>query len=109
MKTEETKSGNNVIELVSAKIKQVKEIASATYNMAKSKVTNGPTSDELNRMAESRLKICLECPHFVGNQDKKSFLDKALSSLGVFRCGKCGCALKAKVYGKDSHCPDNRW
>lgn len=47
-------------------------------------------------LAESRAKICAECPKLVNN-----FCSKDL--------GGCGCYIPAKTASPTSKCPDNLW
>ena len=52
--------------------------------------------EAIEKDAEVKLKICFECPF------KKE-------TVGIWRCGKCSCALIAKARSPQSKCPDNRW
>lgn len=47
-----------------------------------------------NRMAEERMKICVECDRF----------NETLS-----QCRECGCFMKAKTKWPMAVCPINKW
>lgn len=47
---------------------------------------------EIEVLAEARLRICFNCPDRLEN-----------------KCGKCGCFLAAKTRSPQSKCPLNRW
>jgi len=76
-----------------------KEIVGAWYNKF------SHTEDQ-KQLADSRFKICLECP------SKKEVLKGKEWSL---TCGECGCPLSGKVYtektylDKKGSCPLNKW
>ncbi len=53
-------------------------------------------NEEIELLAESRLKICFECPLRVDNKCDKSK-------------GGCGCYLSAKVRSPNSNCPKKKW
>lgn len=50
-----------------------------------------------SKLAAKRIEVCNACEH-------------KTTDLGVNRCSKCGCALKAKVYSPlDNPCPEKKW
>lgn len=53
-------------------------------------------SEEIKKLAETRAKICSECPKL-----KNNFCSKEL--------GGCGCYIPAKTKSPDSTCPDDKW
>jgi hypothetical protein len=53
--------------------------------------------DEMKEKAYERLKICLPCIEFNNIN-------------GHYRCNKCGCSTKAKVFmGTQNDCPESKW
>lgn len=57
-----------------------------------------PNSKE-SELAESRLKICLDCEH------KKSLIKNLEISVV---CNQCGCPIKKKVFSSKT-CPIGKW
>lgn len=73
------------------KILQILEAWRIAYN---------PT-EEQNKLAELRAKVCEECPA------KKVITDKL--DIGVV-CGECGCPISKKVYTNEFNpCPLHKW
>jgi len=76
-----------------------KEIVTSWYNV----IHHTPEQQEL---AEKRFNVCLECP-----SKKEIFEGKEWS----FKCGECGCPLKAKIYTESTYliragsCPLGKW
>jgi hypothetical protein len=53
--------------------------------------------DEMKEKAQERLKICISCEQFHNIN-------------GHYRCNKCGCSTKAKVFmGGQNDCPEAKW
>jgi len=53
--------------------------------------------DEMKEKAQERLKICISCEQFHNVN-------------GHYRCNKCGCSTKAKVFmGGINDCPEAKW
>jgi hypothetical protein len=76
-----------------------KEIAGAWFNKLHH-------TEDQKQLADSRFKICLECP------SKKEIFEGKEWSL---TCGECGCPLSGKVYtgktylDKKKSCPLDKW
>lgn len=58
---------------------------------------------EVEKLANTRLKICEECP----------FIDRIGTKCAVPRtgpcCGECGCSLTLKARSTESECPVGKW
>ena len=73
---------------------QVKEIFEGFKNLVF-------PDEEVEALAEQRLKICFECPV---RTDNKCDRDKSLN-----RIKGCGCWLSAKTRSVGSNCPLKKW
>lgn len=61
------------------------------------KIEKNSISEEeqkINRTAVDRMKICLQCEHFLKETNQ---------------CEKCGCFMVYKVRSPNATCPVNKW
>lgn len=68
----------------------IKNISNVLFNLMKKQL--GLLSPKVEKIAETRLKICDTCSQRVNNT-----------------CGQCGCLLAAKTVDLNSKCPINKW
>lgn len=65
------------------------------------------TPDE-HRMAEERLKICLQCP--MAKESKMLILLNGTANREkILKCSGCGCPLYEKVIVPEEKCPLGKW
>lgn len=79
------------------------EIATGWFNFI-----NAPQGHR--EMALTRLAKCEYCPY----KEELGYAAASIISLArpgssIYKCGRCGCALSAKVLSPGSICPDGKW
>lgn len=81
-----------------------KAIASGWKNY----IFKSPTIEEL---ANTRAKICSECPHFSDKHKFKGRLmpDNSIKPIEGVACTLCGCPLSTKLRQVLEQCPEKKW
>lgn len=75
------------------------DIIKGTVGILKSNIASYQTDPET---VYSRLDLCRDCPYLKISTNK-------ITKKTIFKCGVCGCFLKAKTKIKTEKCPKGFW
>ena len=68
------------------------------------------TDPEIEKLAHHRAEICAKCPFAQAVSGLHTIVvDNKTTHIRGMKCGKCGCALSAKVRSPYDSCPIGKW